>query len=108
MRLWVCGDHLPFHGVPEPLADLVQGLHDYGWGQAHAWLTALGARNAVELTDGDVRLAAQPWQAMLDAVGSGTKLTAADYLPLAMVEQIAEATAVTEWWIGKANREDLT
>ncbi len=45
---------------------------------------------------------------MLDAVGSGTKLTAAGYLPPILVEQIAEATGISTWWIGKVNREDQT
>jgi hypothetical protein len=108
MRIWARGEHLPWHGVPEPLADLVKSLHSTGWVQADAWLTALGPRTAVDLGEQDVRLAARPWLAVLDAVGTGTRLTAAGYLPPALVEQIAQATGVTEWWIGKANREDLT
>ena len=44
----------------------------------------------------------------LDAVGAGTKLTGAGYLPPLVVEQIAQAAGVTDWWIGRANREDLT
>ncbi len=35
--------------------------------------------------------AARPWLAVLQAVGQGTKLTAAGYLPPAVVEQIAQA-----------------
>ena len=42
------------------------------------------------------------------SVGSGTKLTAAGYLPPVVVEQIAQEAGVSDWWIGKANREDLT
>lgn len=76
--------------------------------QANAWLTALGPRQAVELGEDDVRRASRPWLAVLHAVGPGTKLTAAGYLPPVVVEQIAQAARVTDWWIGKANREDLT
>jgi len=108
MRVWARGEHLPWHGVPEALADLVKSLHSTGWVQADAWLTALGPRTAVELGEQDVRLTARPWLAVLDAVGSGTTLTAAGYLPPSAVEQIAQAAGVTQWWIGKANREDLT
>ena len=108
MRIWATGEHLPWHGLPEALADLVHSLRSAGWGQATAWLDSLGSRTAVDLDDHDVRRAAQPWVAVLDAVGTGTTLTAAGYLPPALVEQIAQATGVTEWWIGKANREDLT
>lgn len=35
-------------------------------------------------------------------------LTSAGYLPPELVEQFAERTGITEWWIGKANRGDLT
>ncbi|MEO3939305.1 hypothetical protein V3N99_21540 [Dermatophilaceae bacterium Soc4.6] len=76
--------------------------------QATTWLTDLGPRLPVPLDEDDVRRAAKPWQAVLDAVGEGTKLTAAGYLPPLMVERIAQAAGVANWWIGKANREDLT
>lgn len=109
MRVWAAGEHLPWHGLPEPLADLVQGLRGgEGWVLADTWMAALGPRLAVELDAEDVRRAARPWLAVLQAVGPGTKLTAAGYLPPVLVEQIAESAGVADWWIGKANREDLT
>ena len=108
MRLWATGEHLPWHGLPEPLADMLMALRGEGWVQAYAWLTALGPRLAVPLDEDEVRRAARPWLAVLQAVGSGTKLTAAGYLPPVVVEQIARAAGVTDWWIGNANREDLT
>lgn len=108
MRLWARGEHLPWHGVPEPLANLVQGLRGQGWADANAWLAALGPRAAVGLDEEDVRLAGRPWLAVLDAVGAGTKLTTAGYLPPSVVAQIAQSTGMTDWWIGGANREDLT
>ena len=108
MRVWARGEHLPWHGLPEPLADLITDLRGEGWVQVDAWLRALGPRLPVELGEDDVRRAARPWLAVLDAVGSGTRLTTAGYLPPVVVEQIAEAAGVTDWWIGKANREDLT
>ncbi len=108
MRVWARGEHLPWHSLPEALADLVQSLRSAGWGQATAWLSSLGSRSALDLDDHDVGRAARPWLAVIDAVGSGTTLTAAGYLPPALVEQIAQAAGVTQWWIGKANREDLT
>jgi len=46
--------------------------------------------------------------AVLAAVGAGTQLTAAGHLPPAVVEQVARAAGVTDWWIGKAKREGLT
>ena len=108
MRVWAAGEHLPWHGLPEPLVDLIQALRGDGWVQVDTWLTGLGPRVAVELDDDDVHRAARPWLAVLQAVGSGTKLTAAGYLPPVVVEQIAQAAGVSDWWIGKANREDLT
>jgi len=60
MRAWASGEHLPWHGVPEPLTDLVQGLRGEGWAQASTWLTAVGPRLAVALDDEEVRLAARP------------------------------------------------
>ena len=104
MQLWARGEHLPWHGLPEPLAELVKGLRGPGWTQANAWLAALGSRRAVELDDDDVRRAARPWLAVLQAIGPGSKLTAAGYLPPAMVAEIAQSAGVTQWWIGKANR----
>ena len=62
MRMWARGEHLPWHGLPEPLADLVQRLRGEGWSVANAWLTALGPRLAVDLDEQDVRRAARPWR----------------------------------------------
>lgn len=108
MRMWARGEHLPWHGLPEPLAELITHLRGEGWAQVDTWLTALGPRLPVELGEEDVRRAARPWLAVLDAIGPGTKLTAAGYLPPAVVAQIAQAAGVTGRWIGKANREELT
>jgi hypothetical protein len=101
MRTWVRGEHVPWHGVPEPLADLVRGIRGSTWMQATDWLNALGAREPVTLTDADLRLAARPWRAVLDAIGDGIRLTSAGYLLPAVVEQIAETSGITSWWIAK-------
>lgn len=44
MQMWAAGEHLPWHGLPEPLTDLVQDLRGEGWMQVDAWLSALGPR----------------------------------------------------------------
>ena len=108
MRMWAAGEHLPWHSLPEPLTELILNVRGAGWVQVDTWLNALDPRLPQVLNDDDVRCAARPWLAVLDAVGSGVKLTAAGYLPPAMVERIAADAGVTDWWIGKANREDLT
>src|ERR1035437_3126946 len=41
-------------------------------------------------------------------VRDGLRLTGAGYLPPAIVERFSERSGITGWWIGKANREDLT
>jgi hypothetical protein len=106
MRVWAAGEHLPWHGLPEPLVDLITSMPS--WAAASDWLDALGPRVPQELDDDEVQRAARPWLAVLDAVGPGVRLTSAGYLPPATVEQIAQASGVSDWWIGKANREDLT
>ncbi|MEO8828728.1 plasmid pRiA4b ORF-3 family protein [Lapillicoccus sp.] len=108
MRAWASGERLPWHGLPVPLVDLLQGMRGQGWWRASAWLTALGERLAVVLDEQDLRRASRPWLAVLDAVGAGAQLTAAGYLPPLVVQQIARSSGIAEWWIGKANREDLT
>ncbi len=106
MRVWAAGEHLPWHGLPEPLVDLITSMRN--WGAVSDWLDALGPRAPQELDADDVQRAARPWLAVLEAVGPGVKLTTAGYLPPATVEHIARASGVADWWIGKANREDLT
>lgn len=108
MRLWASGEHVPWHGLPEPLTDLVKALYAPGWEVVKPWLDAVGPRQPQRLDDEDIRRAARPWSAVLQAIGPGVKLTTAGYLPPTTVEQIAQASGITDWWIGKANREDLT
>jgi hypothetical protein len=50
----------------------------------------------------------ETYRTFLDVVGDGVRLTAAGFLPPAVVEEFAERSGITGWWIGKANREDLT
>ena len=108
MRVWAAGEHLPWHSLPDPLADLIKTQRGTSWNVVTDWLESLGPRTPLALTDAEVQQATRPWLAVLHAVGQGVKLTSAGYLPPATVEQIAQASGVTEWWIGKANREDLT
>ena len=108
MQLWASGAHVPWHSLPKPLTDLILSVRGPAWQHIERWLADLGPREPVTLDDADLRTAAAPWRAVLDAVGTGTRLTAAGYLPPALVQQIADATGISRWWIGKANREDLT
>ncbi|TQC39227.1 plasmid pRiA4b ORF-3 family protein [Rhodococcus sp. WS4] len=71
-------------------------------------LARAAASVAVEVSEADAARLTEPYVALLDLIGDGVRLTSAGYLPPALVEQLAERTGVTGWWIGKANREDLT
>jgi hypothetical protein len=62
--------------------------------------TEVSAAEASRLTE--------TYRIFLDVVGDGLALTSAGYLPPAVVEQFAERSGITRWWIGKTNREDLT
>jgi len=50
----------------------------------------------------------ETYRVFLDLLDDGVSLTGAGYLPPALVAQFAERSGITRWWIGKANREDLT
>lgn len=50
----------------------------------------------------------RPFTVLLDGIGDGVKLTAAGYLPPAVVQTVFDALDVGDEWIGKGNREDLT
>ena len=50
----------------------------------------------------------RPFTVLLDIIGDGVKLTAAGYLPPAVVQTIFDELDMGAEWIGKGNREDLT
>lgn len=64
--------------------------------------------DASPISEADAVRLLEPFEVLLAVVGDGVRLTGAGYLPPAVVEQVAERTGATGWWIGKANREDLT
>ena len=106
MRLWAAGEHLPWHGLPEPLVKLITAVRSPGWMQVSAWLEDLGSRSKVELDEQDVLAGARPWVVMLEAVSPETKLTAAGYLPPVMVQRIAEQLGLMRGMVGNATREE--
>ena len=94
--------------VVEELASLLElsrnrgsrGLRDALAHPAAHGPTEISAEAAAELTG--------PFRVLLDVIGDGAALTGAGYLKPAQVEQIAQRAGIADWWIGKANREDLT
>ncbi|PRZ44356.1 pRiA4b ORF-3-like protein [Antricoccus suffuscus] len=95
---------------PVPVAEELAALRERLIRGGDRRLTQLLARDVttdeVEATDA-ARLTA-PYMALLDVIDDGARLTNAGYLPPRMVEEVAQRTGITDWWIGKANREDLT
>ena len=94
--------------VAGELAALVEQLERGGNRALTQLLARSASHTAVEVTEADAARLIEPYVTLLDLIGDGVRLTSAGYLPPALVEQLAERTGVTDWWIGKANREDLT
>lgn len=94
--------------VTGELAELAAQLDRHGIRLLREVLGRPLSHGPTDVSDGEATRITQPYRVLLDAIGTSTKLTAAGYLPPAIVEQIAEGTGITDWWIGRANREDLT
>ena len=101
MQEWAAGEHLPWHSLPEPLADLIESLHDNGWSVVSSWLEALGPRQPEVLSEEELQAAARPWVALLQAVGSGIKRPRRATCRPPRWNRSPRASGVTDWWIGK-------
>ncbi|MBC2644388.1 plasmid pRiA4b ORF-3 family protein [Rhodococcus wratislaviensis] len=98
--------------APVPVAGELAALREQLERRGNRALTQVLARSAapapVEVSEPDATRLFEPYLVLLDLIGDGVRLTSAGYLPPTLVEQLAERTGVAGWWIGKANREDLT
>ena len=94
--------------VTRELAELAEQLEHRGIRLLREVLGRPFSHGPTEVTEAEAAGLTETYRTFLDVIGDGVTLTAAGYLPPAVVEQIAERTGITEWWIGKANREDLT
>lgn len=94
--------------VAAGLDELRQQLERTGNRTLTGILASSAAHASVEVSGTEAARLVEPFVTLLDVIGDGVRLTGAGYLPPALVERIAEETGVTDWWIGKANREDLT
>jgi len=94
--------------VTGELAELVDQLERRGIRSLREVLVRPLSHGPTEVTDDETARLTEAYRVLLDLVGDGVALTSAGYLPPKMVEQFAERTGITGWWIGKANREDLT
>jgi hypothetical protein len=94
--------------VTGELAELADQLEHRGIRLLREILGRPFSHGPTEVTEAEAARVTETYRALLDVVGDGVTLTAAGYLPPALVEQVAERTGISDWWIGKANREDLT
>ncbi len=94
--------------VPDELAALRTRLEHRGDPTLTHLLERAATHPVVEVDDSTAAQLLEPYLELLDVIGDGVHLTAAGYLPPAVVEPLADRTGVTGWWIGSANREDLT
>ena len=94
--------------VTGELAELAEQLEHRGIRLLRQVLGRPFSHGPTEVTDAEAARLTETYRTFLDVLGDGVALTAAGYLPPAVVEQVAERAGITGWWIGKANREDLT
>ncbi len=94
--------------VSGELADLVDQLDHRGIRLLREVLGRPFSHGPTEVAEVEAARLTETYRAFLDVIGDGVTLTAAGYLPPAVVEKVAERTGISDWWVGKANREDLT
>lgn len=101
-------DRPPIPGrVGETLAGLLLRVRDTGTERQLRSL-ASSADGPIELGEGIAANMMRPLRVLLDLIGDGVKLTAAGFLPPAIVHTIFDELDMDDEWIGKGNREDLT
>ncbi len=94
--------------VTGELAELAEQLDHRGIRLLREVLGRPISHGPTEVADAEAARLTETYRTFLDVIGDGVTLTAAGYLPPAVVEQIAQRSGISDWWIGKANREDLT
>jgi len=94
--------------VTGELAELAEQLEHRGIRLLREVLGRPLSHGLTEVTEAEAARLTETYRIFLDVVGDGLALTAAGYLPPRVVEQFAERSGISRWWIGKANREDLT
>jgi hypothetical protein len=90
------------------LAELAEQLEHRGIRLLREVLGRPLSHGPTEVTNAEAARLTETYRTFLEVLGDGVALTAAGYLPPAMVEQLAARSGISDWWIGKANREDLT
>ena len=93
--------------VGEKLASLLLRARDASTERDLRRLTSTAAA-AADVEVATATRMVRPFTVLLDIIGDGVKLTAAGYLPPAVVQTIFDELDMGDEWIGKGNREDLT
>jgi hypothetical protein len=94
--------------VTGELAELLDQLERRGIRLLRDVLGRPLSHGPIDVTDSEAARLTETYRVFLEVIGDSVALTGAGYLPPAVVEQFAERSGITGWWIGKANREDLT
>ncbi len=94
--------------VTDELADLAEQLDRRGIRSLREVLGLPTSHGPTEISDGEAARLTATYRTFLDVIGEGVALTSAGYLRPTVVEELATRTGIAQWWIGKANREDLT
>jgi hypothetical protein len=94
--------------VTAELAELAERLDHRGIRMLREVLGRPLSHEPTDVTEAEAVRVTETYRTFLDVVGDGVTLTAAGYLPPAVVEQVAARTGIADWWIGKTNREDHT
>jgi hypothetical protein len=94
--------------VTGELAELSEQLERRGIRLLREVLGRPLSHGPTQVTAAEAARLTETYRVFLDLIGDGVSLTGAGYLPPALVEHFAECSGITGWWIGKANREDLT
>ncbi len=94
--------------VTGEMADLSEQLERRGIRLLREVLGRPLSHGPTEVTAAEAARLTETYRVFLDLIDDGGSLTGAGYLPPTVVEQFAESSGITQWWIGKANREDLT
>ncbi|GAB3198352.1 hypothetical protein GCM10027062_12320 [Nocardioides hungaricus] len=94
--------------VTGELAELAEQLEHHGVRLLREVLARPASHGPTEVNAAEAARLTETYQILLDVIGDGVELTSAGYLRPVVVEQFAERSGITDWWIGKANREDLT
>lgn len=92
----------------EGLASLLELAQERGSKALSNALAHAASRSPIDFSDDEATALTDPYRILLEVIGDGVSLTGAGYLKPAAVEQVAQLSGISDWWIGKANREDLT